>query len=86
MALLGTLIESHTTTSIVSQGSRTFAHGLPADPDIVLTEAIASIASSTNWWHHYVLHDTANCTVHNCGGANGPSYRVVAVVFHSIIR
>lgn len=86
MALLGTLIESHTTTSLAAESSRTFAHGLPANPDIALTEAIASIASATNWWKLYVLHDGTSATVHNCGAADSPSYRTVAVVFHSIIR
>ena len=86
MALLGSFIDSRTTTAVVSGSSASFAHGCPANPDIVWTEPIASLASSTNWYHVYGLHDATNVTLHNDGGANGPSQRVVSAVLHSIIR
>lgn len=86
MALLGTFIDSRTNASLASQGSLSFAHGCPANPDIVWTEGIASIASSTNWWAYFGLHDGTNVTVWNPGSTAGPSFRVLSAVLHSIIR
>ena len=86
MALLGAYIDSRTSTAVVSGNSATFAHGLPQAPDLCLVVPIASLASSTNWYHSYGLTDATNVTMHNDGGANGPSVRAVTILFHSIVR
>ena len=86
MALLGAFIDSRTTTAVTSGNSASFAHGCPANPDITWGEPTASIASSTNWWHVFGLHDATNVTLHNPGGANSPTMRVLSAVLHSVIR
>lgn len=86
MALLGAFIDFRTTTAVTSGNSASFAHGCPANPDVVWVEPLASIASSTNWWNCFGLHDATNVTLHNAGGANTPTLRVLSAVLHSVIR
>jgi hypothetical protein len=86
MALLGAYIDSRTSTAITSGNSASYAHGLPANPDIVLVVPSASLASTTNWWNAFGLSDATNVTMYNAGAANTPTVRAVAIVFHSMIR
>lgn len=85
-ALLGTFIDSRTSTAITSGNSASFAHGCPSAPDICVVVPLASLASSTNWWNAYGLTDATNVTMHNSGGANTPTVRAVTFVFQSIVR
>lgn len=86
MALLGTFIDSRTSTAITSGNSATFAHGITGTPDLCVIVPLASLASSTNWFNAYGLTDATNVTMHNSGGANTPTVRAVTFVFHSVIR
>lgn len=85
-ALLGTFIDSRTSTAITSGNSATFAHGITGTPDLCIVVPSASLSSSTNWWNCYGLTDATNVTMHNSGGANSPAVRALTFVFHSIIR
>lgn len=86
MALLGAFIDSRTLTVVNSNANITYAHGLPANPDVVHVEQIVSTASTTNWIGFIPLHDATNVTIHNIGAANSQNFRAVAVLFHSIVR
>ncbi len=86
MALLGTLIDSRTNAAVNSNASTTFAHGLPASPDVVHVVQISSAASATNVTQFNVLWDATNVSIYNCGSANSTALKVVSVVFHAIAR
>ena len=86
MALLGAFIDSRTSTAISLNSSASFAHGAPADPDIVWIEPIVSLASATSYYNLYGLHDATNVTIHNDGTRDSANIRVVSAVLHSVIR
>jgi hypothetical protein len=86
MALLGTLIDSRTTTAVTSGNSATYAHGITGTPDINICVPSASLTSTTNWWNCFGLTDSTNVTLYNAGGANSPTMKCVTIVFHSLIR
>ena len=86
MALLGSYIDVRTLVSIVTNGSLTFAHGLPASPDFVLCMPAASTGSASGWQGWAPLWDATNVSVFNIGFLQTVNVRVVSVVAHSIIR
>jgi hypothetical protein len=86
MALLGAFIDSRTNAGLTSDNSLTFAHGLPASPDFVLVQYIATIATATNHFNLSALSDATNVTIDNGGSTTSPNFRVVSVVAQSIIR
>ena len=85
-ALLGTLIDSRTSTAITSGNSASYAHGITGTPDLCIVVPSASLSSTTNWWNCYGLTDATNVTMHNSGAANTPTVRALTFVFHSVIR
>jgi len=90
MALLGTFIDSRTIATIATSGSATFAHGLGADPHLVIVQPEGTAAASSASVPMYaVAHDASNVTVFNCGQANQAgvaALRVVSLRFHSLIQ
>ena len=88
MSLLGTLIDSRTFAgaSFTVGVTTTFAHGLPANPDFVIVQGIATGATASNAWMFNCLHDATNITIQNQGQVTPPNFRVISVVAHSIIR
>lgn len=88
MAVLGTFIDVRTLATIQTGASSSFAHGLPAAPDIVifsLTNAATSSSASVPQFAYNA--DATNVTVYNVGQvAGGLNVRVVSVVFHSVVR
>jgi len=90
MALLGTFIDSRTIATIATGGSATFAHGLGADPHLVIAQPeAAGTASAASIPMYAVAHDATNVTVYNVGQANAggvSAIRVVSLRFHSIIQ
>jgi len=86
MALLGAYIDSRTSTAQTSGSTGSFAHGISVTPDVVVCQPTATIASSTNWWNIYGFSDSTNVTLYNPGGANSPTFRVVTIAFHSLVR
>ena len=86
MARLGSFIDVTTLVSIVTNGTLTFAHGLPAAPDFVLCVAAATTGSSSNWQSWTPLFDATNVTVQNTGQVQTVNVRVISIVAHSIIR
>lgn len=86
MALLGAYIDSRTSTAQTSGSTGSFAHGITGTPDICICQPTATIASATNWWNVYGFTDATNVTLYNAGGANSPTFKVVTLLFHSLIR
>ena len=87
MALLSHYIDSRTNAGLTTDNSLTFAHGLPADPDFCGIQYIANIATSTNGPGPLAAYsDATNVTVINNGNTTSPSFRVVSISFHSMVR
>ena len=88
MALLGNLIDSRTFSgaSFTVGATTTYAHGLPANPDFIIVQGIATGVTASNSWMINCVHDATNVTIQNQGQVTPPNFRVVAVVAHSIIR
>lgn len=86
MALLGTFIDSRTLAGLTSGGTSSFAHGLPAAPDFVIVQFIASLATSNTVSMITAATDATNVTLQNAGNVTSPSLRAISVVAHSIIR
>lgn len=84
MALLGSFIDSRTIASFASNGSASFAHGLPAAPDFLIIAgnqaATTSLGIIPTW--------TADATNVSLFGSaqQTPVLKVISVVAHSIIR
>lgn len=81
MALLGSFIDVRTIASLASNGSVSFAHGLPGAPDFVIVQATET--SQAGDWAS--VFDATNVTV-SAKGVACPVGRVVSIVAHSIIR
>ena len=86
MVRLGTLIDVTTLVSIVTNGTLTFAHGLPAAPDFVLCVAAATTGSSSNWQSWTPTFDATNVTIQNTGQVQTVNVRVISILAHSVIR
>lgn len=86
MVLLGRFIDHRTLAAIASNGSASFAHGLPAAPDFVIiagftSATVASGASALPSWQA----DATNVSLFGTG-VGGNVIAVTSVVAHSIIR
>lgn len=86
MTKLGSFIDVTTLVSIVTNGTLTFAHGLPASPDFVLCVAAATTGSASGWQSWTPTWDATNVTIQNTGFVQTVNVRVISVVAHSIIR
>jgi hypothetical protein len=85
MALLGTFIDVRTIASIASNGSASFAHGLPAAPDIVLFQATETGSATTVQPGWAVAFDATNVTI-SAVNTPTPVTKVASILFHSIVR
>lgn len=85
MALLGTFIDTRTFAALTTVQSTSFAHGLPANPDFVLFQPNAT-AATNGVGGMYATSDATNVSIFNSAAATGPTFRVITVVAHSIIR
>lgn len=86
MALLGKFIDQRTIASIATNGSASFAHGLPSAPDFVIVfgQTTATLASGglPSW-----SADATNVSLFATGAQATPAnLQIDAVVAHSIIR
>ena len=86
MALLGSFIDVRTIASIASNGSASFAHGLPAAPDFVIITGFtsATVASGASALPSY-SRDATNVSLFGTG-VNGNITQVTSIVAHSIVR
>lgn len=85
MALLGTFVDSRTLAAIAAAGSSSYAHGLPANPDLVVVHE----NTTTNTTSHIKLavkHDATNVSIYNHGKNNSATLNAVAIYFHSAVR
>jgi hypothetical protein len=85
MALLNSFIDVRTLASLASNGSVSFAHGLPAAPDFVIVEQTGTGTVAATVGGVLVNKDATNVTLFAQGLATQP-LRVTSVVAHSIIR
>jgi len=86
MALLGTYIDVRTLASLAAEGTVSFAHGLPAIPDMVFATPAASRSSNVSAWNLCPSFDATNVTIQNGGEGASPSIKVMSLVAHSVIR
>ncbi len=87
MALMRAYIDKRTNATIAANANTTFAHGLPAEPDIVHIRHAATLASTTAWVGGLAAYkDATNITIYNCGRATSGVIEIVSVCFHSIIQ
>lgn len=86
MALLGAYIDERTHAAINSNASATFAHGLPAAPDLVIIRETTSSASSVSHINPVPIFDATNVSIFQSGERNSTALEVTSIMFHSIIR
>lgn len=85
MALLGSYIDSRTLAALTTGQSRSYAHGLPAAPDLVVIHENTTTNSTTNI-KLVPVSDATNVTVWNHGQGTSATLNAVAIYFHSIVR
>lgn len=85
MAVLGTFVDSRTLAVIAAAGSTSFAHGLPAIPDLVHIQENAT-TNSTTGVKLAVTYDATNVSIYNHGQGQSATLRCQSIVFHSIAR
>ena len=87
MGLLGTFIDQRTLAGIAAEGSASFAHGLPAAPDIVFMEEVTtSAATNVSAIKLVAIRDATNVSLYNHGQGASQALRITSVRFHSIAR
>ncbi len=85
MSLLGAFVDSRTLAAIDSLSSASYAHGLPAAPDLVYVHENATTDSTKSiklCWSS----DATNVSISNHGELISATLKAVAVVFHSLVR
>ncbi len=85
MALLGAFVDSRTNAVIAAAGSTSFAHGLPADPNLIVVQENTTTNSTTNC-KLAVKHDATNVSIYNHGAGQSATLRIVSQVFHSLVK
>lgn len=86
MALLGAYIDQRTNAAINSNASTTFAHGLPAAPDLVCVRETVSSASSVSAVTLTPLSNATDISIYNSGERNSLALMVTSILFHSVVR
>lgn len=86
MTLLGTLIDTRTLAAIAANGTATYAHGLPAEPDVVIVNGNQTLASTVSAYMYNILKNATNVTIQNGGEGVSPTLQATAIRFHSIVR
>lgn len=85
MALLGSFVDSRTIAAIAAAGSASYAHGLPAAPDLVVVHE-TSTSNTTSGDKLAWKSDATNVSVYNHGKMASEELRCVAIYFHSMCR
>ena len=86
MALLGAFVDQRTIAAITAAGSASFAHGLPAAPDVSFMQEVTTAASNVSAIKLVTIADATNMSVFNHGEGASQALRVTSMVLHSIIR
>lgn len=86
MALLGGFIDSRTLAGINAGSSASFAHGLPAAPDMVHLVESTTAATNVSAVKLVAIKDATNVSVYNHGEGASQALECVSVRFHSIVR
>lgn len=85
MALLGSFVDSRTNAAIAAAGSTSFAHGLPAAPDLVIVHENAT-TNTTSGIKLCWSSDATNVSISNHGKNATATLKAVSTVFHSLVR
>ena len=86
MALLGAFIDSRTNAALTSGASSSFAHGLPAAPDMVYMMEVTTAGTNVSAVKLCAVYDATNVSIFNHGEGASQALRVVSLLFHSTIR
>jgi hypothetical protein len=86
MALLGSYIDTRTIAGIAAGGSSSYAHGLPAAPDIVVVGENTTAATNVSAIKLVTAADATNVSVYNHGEGASQALKCIAIMAHSIIR
>ncbi len=88
MTLLGISVDVRSNVGLSSNNTLTFAHGLPAEPNIVRIHYRATLttANATDWYGMAIPVDATNVTVINQGSTTSPAFDVVSMRLHTLIR
>jgi len=89
MATLGEVIDSRTNAALAAGGAggstTSFAHGLPAAPDIVFIYE-TSTSNTTSGDRLSWKYDATNVSITNNGRMATEELNIVSVYFHSAVR
>lgn len=85
MALLGTYIDMRTIASFASNASASFAHGLPAAPDMLVINGVGAATTASGVVPLWTA-DATNVSLFGSATNSVPLIRVHSIVIHSLIR
>jgi len=85
MALLGTFVDTRTLAAIAAAGSFSYAHGLPAAPDLVQIHENTTTNSTTNIKLAF-KYDATNVSIYNHGEGTSATLNACAMYIHSVAR
>lgn len=85
MSLLGSFIDSRTLAGLTTADNITYAHGLPAAPDLVVVQENTTTNNTSNL-KFGIKSDATNVSITNYGEGTSATLKAVAIVFHSIAR
>ena len=86
MALMGTRIDKRTIAGLASQGTATYAHGLPGAPDSVSIRFLnVGLTAALAWNQVHAVEDATNITLQNAGAGASQNMEVTAIVYHSAV-
>jgi hypothetical protein len=90
MAILRYYIDSRTIAGMAADATATYAHGLPAAPDIVnigfLNVALTATTLHVGNQGIRAVADATNITLNNAGGGLSVDLDVAAICCHSMIQ
>ncbi len=85
MALLGAFVDSRTLAGLTTGDNITYAHGLPATPDLVHVHENTT-TNNTSCLKLAVAQDATNVTIYNHAEATSATLEAVAIVFHTVVE
>ncbi len=85
MALLKAFVDSRTLAGLTTGDNITYAHGLPASPDLVWAHENTT-TNNTSCLKLAIASDATNVTIYNHGEATSATLEAVALVYHTVIK
>ena len=85
MGLLGSYVDSRTVASFASNASASFAHGLPAAPDLLIIAGVGAATTASGVVPLWTA-DATNVSLFGSATNSVPLIKVVSMVLHSLVR